>query len=154
MRPARPITLPLCVLAATLLAACAETPPVRPPPPPPVQVVLPRVAPTPPPPPPAPQGTADQVALEDGIKLYGAGNYNGAIKQLGGAGAIWHGGSKTNQLLALKYMAFSYCVTGRRTLCRRQFDKAFKLDRDFQLDAGENGHPLWGPVFLQAQKKR
>ena len=102
----------------------------------------------------APVVAADQAALDEGIRLYSSGNYNGAIRQLGNAGAIWNGGTKPLQLLALKYMAFSYCVTGRKTLCRRQFGKAFKLDRDFQLEPGENGHPLWGPVFLQAQRNK
>ena len=90
--------------------------------------------------------TAAQLALNKGIELYTKGDYNGAVKQLGGANEIW-AGDKTTQLTALKYLAFSYCVTARQTLCRQQFEKALKLDPTFDLGPGEGGHPLWGPVF-------
>ena len=94
-----------------------------------------------------------QDPLDDGIELYNAGNYNGAIKRLAGAREIW-GGDKTTQTTALKYMAFSYCVTGRGALCKQQFDKALKLDPGFDLAQGEKGHPLWGPVFDKAKKHK
>ena len=57
------------------------------------------------------------------------------------------------QLEALKYAAFSYCVTRRVTLCRQQFAKAFKLDKSFDLSPGEKGHPLWTPSFERARKE-
>lgn len=94
-----------------------------------------------------------QDPLTDGIELYHAGDYNGAIKRLAGAREIW-GGDKATQTTALKYMAFSYCVTGRNALCKQQFDKAFKLDPGFDLAQGEKGHPLWGPVFDKAKKHK
>ncbi len=96
----------------------------------------------------------DQVALHDGINLYNNGDYKNAIKRLGGAREIWPTGPKATQIAALKYMAFSYCVTGRKTLCRQQFEKAIKLDPAFDLAPGENGHPLWGPTFVRAKKKQ
>lgn len=139
-----------CVLAAAIVSGCAvpqavpeaETrtesaaskgKPAEAPPAPPVQ-------------------SADQVALTEGINLYNNGDYNDAIKRLGGAGEIWVGGPKSAQTAAFKYMAFSYCVTGRKTLCRQQFEKALRLDPAFDLAPGENGHPLWGPVFARAKK--
>jgi len=91
--------------------------------------------------------------LSDGIALYDAGDYNGAIKRLASAHEIWSG-DKATKTTALKYMAFSYCVTGRRVLCKRQFDKALKLDPSFDLAQGEKGHPLWGPVFDKAKKRK
>ncbi len=151
-------SIPLIAMAALLSGCAAFTPdneahnrpkvepvktvktlPVKPP----VEV-----APPAPPPPPAPE----PLALKDGILLYNNGDYNNAIKRLTGASEIWNGGSKATQVSALKYMAFSYCVTGRKTLCRQQFDKALKLDPAFDLAPGENGHPLWGPVFARAKK--
>ena len=96
----------------------------------------------------------DQLVLDEGINLYNNGDYKDAIKRLGGASEIWVTGPKPTQVAALKYMAFSYCVTGRRTLCRKQFEKALKLDPSFDLAAGENGHPLWGPVFALAKKRK
>jgi len=90
--------------------------------------------------------------LKEGIALYDNGDYNGAIKRLGGADVAT--GPKAVQLEALKYTAFSYCVTSRQSLCRQQFDKALKLDALFDLDPGEHGHPLWGPVFVRAKKSK
>ncbi len=113
-------------------------------------------------PPPTPRTTAPAPAasapvavnagLADGIALYNKGDYNGAIKRLAQADVI--SGPKATQLAALKYSAFSYCVTSRTTLCRQQFDKAIKLDPAFDLDPGEHGHPLWGPVFVKAKKAK
>ena len=90
--------------------------------------------------------------LKEGIALYDDGDYNGAIKRLGAADIA--AAPKAVQLEALKYAAFSYCVTSRQALCRQQFDKAFKLDAGFDLEPGEHGHPLWGPVFVKAKKSR
>ena len=96
--------------------------------------------------------TADQLVLRDGIELYNKGAYNDAIKRL--AAPEIAAGSKAGQVQALKYTAFSYCVTSRQTLCRQSFEKAFKLDPSFALLPGENGHPLWGPAFARAKKSK
>ena len=90
--------------------------------------------------------------LKEGIALYNNGDYNGAIRRLGAADVAT--GSKATQLEALKYTAFSYCLTSRQTRGRQQFDKALKLDPSFDLEPGEHGHPLWGPVFVKAKKSR
>lgn len=97
-------------------------------------------------------GPAVQPGLKDGIAMYNNGDYNDAIKRLGAADVT--GGSKATQLEALKYTAFSYCVTSRQTLCRQQFEKALKLDPSFDLEPGEHGHPLWGPVFTKVKKSK
>ena len=94
---------------------------------------------------------AAQAALNDGIGLYNECDYQGAVKQLGSASEIW-AADKATQTEALKYMAFSYCVTARPVLCRNQFEKALKLDPTFDLAQGEKGHPLWGPVFERLKK--
>ena len=129
----------LTLIFAALLAGCAATP------------VTPAQAPAPAPAKPAPP-SADQVALKEGIDLYNKGDFNGAIKRLGAAEIS--AGSKARQLEALKYQAFSYCVTSRKTLCGKQFEKALKLDPAFDLAPGEHGHPLWGPVFTRLKKAR
>lgn len=90
------------------------------------------------------------VALHDGIGAYNNGDYNGAIKKLGAPDIARS--STANQLSAIKYIAFSYCVSGRPRQCRQEFDKALKLDPGFELETGETGHPLWGPVFARAKK--
>lgn len=95
--------------------------------------------------------SAAQTALEAGIDLYDRGEYAAAIRRLGTAQEIWKA-DKPLQLEALKYMAFSYCVSGRQALCKQQFQKALKLDPAFDLAPGEKGHPLWGPVFDRVKK--
>jgi hypothetical protein len=103
----------------------------------------------------ASNNAADAQALKDGVLLYNNGDYNGAIKLLGSP-AIVASKNKAIKLDALKYSAFSYCVTAKAQLCRQQFDRAFKLDPSFKLSPAEIGHPIWGPEFSRsktAQKK-
>lgn len=104
----------------------------------------PPAAPVPPPP------TPEQLALREGIELYNRGDFKDAIKRL--AVPEVTNGARATQLAALKYSAFSYCLTNRQTLCRQQFEKAFKLDPAFDLAQGEHGHPMWGKVFARAKK--
>lgn len=153
--------LPFAMLAASMiLAACASPAPQpapTPPPPPAPPVVapqpVPKPAPLPPPPPPKPVVRPADARLAEGIALYDAGDYNGALRKLQGATEIWEPDSGSAvKISARKYMAFSYCVTGRRTPCRRQFDALLKLDLGYTLSAAEAGHPSWGPVFVQAKR--
>ncbi len=97
----------------------------------------------------APVLSPEQLALKEGIEMYNKGDFNDAIKRL--AASEISNGSKASQLSALKYTAFSYCVTNRTTLCRQSFEKAFRLDPAFDLAAGEHGHPLWGKAFQRAK---
>lgn len=95
----------------------------------------------------APKETA---ALQEGIRLYNDGDYNGAIRRLSARDVS--NAALATRLSALKYTAFSYCLTARPVLCRQSFDKALRLDPAFDLAPGENGHPLWGPVFTKAKQ--
>ena len=108
--------------------------------------------------PPAPsappaKSLAAQKDLADGIELYDRGDYNAAISKLANSPDI-STASIEIQVTAIKYLAFSYCVTRRQTLCRTQFENAFKLNPQFDLAPGERGHPLWGPVFDRVKKAR
>ena len=148
----------LITILGAALSGCAIPQAEQAPPP---QVNVPVVeAPVPAPPPPAPAPpvrtalAADLQALKEGISLYNNGDYSDAIKRLNAAPEIWVSGPKSSQLEAMKYIAFCYCLTGRNTLCRLQFEKALKLDPSFHLAPGENGHPLWGPVFARAKKAK
>jgi hypothetical protein len=96
--------------------------------------------------------TSAQTALNEGIELYDNGDFNRAIRRLN-APEIWSA-DKPVQIKALKYTAFSYCVTNRKTLCRQQFQKALKIDPSFDLEPGEKGHPMWGSVFDRAKKAK
>lgn len=90
------------------------------------------------------------VALREGVKLYDDGDFHGAIRRF--ASVDVGGEAVDNRLTALKYTAFSYCVTARPGPCRLAFDKALRLDPSFDLTPGEGRHPLWGPVFAKAKK--
>lgn len=95
-------------------------------------------------------GPKESDGLREGIRLYDEGDYNGAIKRLGARDL--NNGPLATRLTALKYTAFSYCVTARPAQCRQAFDKALRLDPSFDLAPGEHGHPLWGPVFTKAKQ--
>jgi tetratricopeptide (TPR) repeat protein len=101
---------------------------------------------------PAALSNADVLALREGIALYNDGDYNGTIRKLNNATEIWTSHNKSLQVSALKYIAFSYCITSRTQLCRQQFERALKIDPGFDLLPSEIGHPIWGPVFLKAKK--
>jgi hypothetical protein len=101
---------------------------------------------------PATRAANAQTALNEGIELYDNGEFNAAIKRLNAPEIS--SADKSLQTRALKYMAFSYCVTSRQTLCRQQFEKALKIDPAFDLAPGEKGHPLWGAVFDRAKKRK
>lgn len=134
-------TLPIFFIAASLLAACAKPPnivgstPARP---------HPRTANAPNP--------REQNALREAIRLYDEGQFNSAIRRL--ASQDIENGSVPTRVAALKYTAFSYCVTDRPAQCERAFERAIKLDPAFDLEPGERGHPLWGPVFAKAKNGR
>ena len=152
------------LLGAVLLAGCAQTPTAAgagkttpaPSVHPDAAASQPHGAPATPAPAPVPAvnpvqaAQAAQAALRDGIEAYNNGDYNAAIRKLGAPEIAKS--AKANQLTAIKYTAFSYCVSGRARQCRQQFDKALRIDPAFELETGEDGHPLWGPVFAQAKK--
>jgi hypothetical protein len=149
-------TLIAGLAGAAMLSGCDTLQPLLDPKPAPKPVsAAPTPAPRPvaqhPPAPQVPTATAsEQQALRDGIEAYNKGAYSEAIKRLSVPDVS--GGIKSTQVQAQKYMAFSYCVSGRQTLCRQAFDKAFRLDAGFDLGPGEHGHPLWGPAFAKAKK--
>ena len=105
--------------------------------------------------PPAPPADDAQVLAEhtfdEGLRAYEAGHYYLA-EQTFLSPAIWRADAQV-QLKALKYLAFSYCVTERPIQCRFAFDRALQIDPTFHLGTSEASHPLWGPVFVQAARR-
>jgi hypothetical protein len=88
--------------------------------------------------------------LAEGTELYEKGDYKGAIRKLQSAKDAASDASAIQQN-SLKYLAFSYCVTGQKALCKVQFVSLLKMTPEFQLSRAEAGHPLWGPVFKEAK---
>lgn len=97
-----------------------------------------------------PPSNRDDIALREGIAMYHDGDFNGAIKRL--TSNDMNGGSVRNRVSALKYTAFSYCVTNRPVQCRQAFERALRMDASFDLAPGEQGHPQWGPQFAKARQ--
>jgi hypothetical protein len=96
------------------------------------------------------QKTKPEQLLAEGTELYDKGDYKGAIRKLLLARDSADEASATKQD-SLRLLAFSYCVTGQRPLCKTQFGSLLKIAPDFQLSRAEAGHPLWGPVFKEAK---
>ena len=91
-------------------------------------------------------------AFDEGVRLYEAEDYAAAEEQFL-TPAIWAEDSSVQvQVQALKYLAFSYCLTDRPNQCRFAFECALQIDPSFHLKSTEVGHPLWGPVFDQAAR--
>jgi hypothetical protein len=122
-------------------------------------IVTPPVTP-PSPPPETPEQMAEKAAraaaqeeLESIIALYNNGDYHGEIKRFSGPNDFLKP-YKDLEIQALKYTAFSYCLIGKIALCKLQFERAFKLDRSFDLAKGEQNHPIWGKVFDRVKKSQ
>lgn len=62
-------------------------------------------------------------------------------------------GSHDFRTEALKYKAFSECVSRQPRNCRDSFRQLLALDPSFELSPAEANHPQWGKVFT-AEKKR
>ncbi len=90
--------------------------------------------------------------LQEGLKTYEDAEYNKAIKCF--QDALKEALTDANQITAHKFMAFSYCLTNRTTLCRAEFESIFKMDAMFDLSPAETGHPSWGPSFRAVKAKQ
>lgn len=92
-------------------------------------------------------------ALSTGLKDYEDGHYQRAAKNL--QNALNQGLTfKSDRVTAHKYLAFVHCVSNRKKQCRVEFKEALALNPDFELSAAEAGHPLWGPVYREAQAEQ
>src|SRR5258707_90585 len=124
--------LTLALAVAFGLAACETAPK----PPEPVKPVDP--------------GVIKEQELVEAIQLYVDGRYEDAITALTPLSTAQEL-PMSSQVKALKYIAFSHCVEGRRKPCRQHFDMALALDPTFQLTEAEKGHPIWGREFNNAR---
>jgi len=88
--------------------------------------------------------------LNDGIKSYEDGSFREAVGEL--QGALNAGLSDSEKVKAHKYLAFTYCISHRETLCREEFAKALTIDPSFELTPAEAGHPMWGTVFRSVKR--
>ena len=92
-------------------------------------------------------------ALSSGLARYENGQYPAATKHLQAAlnsGLTF----KSDRVTAYKYLAFIYCVSDRKKQCKSAFKDALEINPELELSAAESGHPLWGPVFRDAQAEQ
>lgn len=96
--------------------------------------------------------TAGEKILAEAMKAYDDADYNKAIKLF--QDAAKEALPPADQIRALKFTAFSYCLTNRMSLCRAEFERILQLDPAFELEAAEAGHPSWGPSFRMVKAKQ
>ena len=90
--------------------------------------------------------------LAEGELNYEEGNYKVAKRRL--QFALEEGLSRPDRVKAHKFLAFIACVSSQPLSCREEFAIALELDPNFELDAAEAGHPIWGPMFKSVKAKQ
>lgn len=101
--------------------------------------------------PPKPLTAAEKLIVE-ATTAYDAADYNKAIKSY--QDALKESVTDEDKIRATKFMAFSYCLSNRPSLCRAEFEKLLLLKPDFDLEPAEAGHPSWGPSFRTVKIKQ
>lgn len=96
--------------------------------------------------------TQGEKLAQDAMQAYDEAEYNKAIK--GFQEALKVPLTEAAQISAHKFIAFSYCLTNRMTLCRAEFETIFKLSPGFDLAPAEAGHPSWGPSFRTVKARQ
>ena len=89
-------------------------------------------------------------ALHDGLMKYEAGDYAEAQRTLESAMKMGLK-DKSDQVKALKHIAFTQCLADKWGLCRATFVKIYDVDPEFDLAPAEAGHPSWTKTFAQAK---
>lgn len=87
--------------------------------------------------------------LEQGVALFEQGRFAEALRLLQESPEIAAAGPEV-RAQALKYVAFSQCLTERLSACRRTFEALLVLDPEFRLHGPEAGHPIWGLEYAYA----
>ena len=94
-------------------------------------------------------GKAEQM-LADGMVKYDSGEYPAA--QALYQSALKEGlKSKEDQVRAMKFTAFTLCLTEKFGPCRAEFVKIYDVDPRFDLTPAEAGHPSWTRTFASAK---
>lgn len=91
--------------------------------------------------------------LASGLKSYENGQYQQAMKHIQTA-LNSDLTFKSDRITAHKYLAFIHCVSERKKQCRGAFKDALEINPDMELTPGEAGHPIWGPIFRDAQAEQ
>jgi tetratricopeptide (TPR) repeat protein len=96
-----------------------------------------------------PLAKAEQL-LSDGFVKYDSGDYAAAHTLL--TGALKEGlRDRSDQVKAMKTIAFTLCLQGKVRECRAEFLKIYEVEPDFDLSPAEAGHPSWTKTFASAK---
>ena len=91
-----------------------------------------------------------QRKMAAGVKEYKANHFKEAAETL--EAALKEGlPQKSDEILARKYAAFSYCLESRVVQCRAEFHAIFAVDANFELLPSEANHPVWSPIYRKEQ---
>ncbi|MDY0272002.1 MAG: TssQ family T6SS-associated lipoprotein [Advenella sp.] len=102
--------------------------------------------------PPSPYSPEEEQALQALETSFSNGEYKALIKNIS-TEPLMLSGSLAFRSEALKYQAFSQCLTRARTACGRTFNQLLAANPNYQLTEAESTHPIWGPVFERENKK-
>lgn len=95
---------------------------------------------------------AEEVLLEQIAAEFHEGEYKAVIKKVKEAPESTLGGLhfRTD---ALKYKAFSECVSRQARNCRSTFRQLLEFNPSFDLTPAEANHPQWGKVFAEEKAR-
>ncbi|ARP97120.1 TssQ family T6SS-associated lipoprotein [Bordetella genomosp. 13] len=103
-------------------------------------------------PPESPPTPAALEALQKVRAQYAEGSYGEVIRRVATSDEL-AASSRAVRIEAYKLQAFSYCVSNYAQLCEDAFVRILRIDPAYTLAPNEAGHPTWGPVFRNAQRK-
>lgn len=100
----------------------------------------------------SPYSESEQVLL-DVFKLdYDAGSFKELIKKIKATPEVKSGGAAFREE-ALKYQAFSECISKMPRSCRTTFRTLFSENPNFALSVAEENHPAWKAIYT-AERNR
>ncbi len=94
--------------------------------------------------------SSEEVQIRPVRETFMAGQYQAVITQVSNTPAL-STGSVALHTTALKYKAFSECLTEAKRSCASTFEQILTLNPNFTLLPAEKSHPSWGPVFERVQ---
>jgi len=94
--------------------------------------------------------SSEEVQIRPIRESFMAGQYDAVITQVTNTPTL-NTGSVALHTSALKYKAFSECLTEAKRSCTSTFEQILTLNPNFTLLPAEKSHPSWGPVFERVQ---
>ena len=90
---------------------------------------------------------AEKILLQQIEDLFYEGDYQSVIDKVSASSEVAQGSVEFNAD-ALKYKAFSECLSNQEHNCSNTFRHLLKVNPNFDLKVSEVNHPQWGKVFM------